>query len=399
MTTTFTMDSILPLLADDGTTILLNDDGITELLMDGPADVSAAVLYGTVTLKFNTLDMALIDTGIPALGSAVMVTNPAWSGVVAATTTSDPTLQANGHQVVTVTATNANVLPNDTAPFDLSDSPVAFTDTYLLEDGSGPYLLESGTDFANGTTDAYLMEGALSYPYSGLTVRKVTGSPPTTLATCTVQQPGLRPGNTIHLTSANQGLAAVAYQINQATLQWHGVPLVPQYLIEMGDTPATLAAWTLANATSTAAATAPTAVPSGPVIFGQATTSNGLKAVGAGIVTVATATFSISVPAGHTLTCQVLGAIDAQAAAWDNYVAVPRRAVRATLSGGLYTGAWQELPIGGGNIGTRVVTDVSSAPGIAMAAGTYTVTIDIDSQEFNQIRVFGGWVQVAVTTV
>jgi len=111
--------------------------------------------------------------------------------------------------------------------------------------------------------------------------------------------------------------------------------------------------------------------------------------MGGGIVTIATATFDVP----NAGTVQVLGAIDARMIAWDNYIATPRRSVRAVLSGGIFTGAWQELPFGL----TRATYDLSSASGIALAAGTYTVSIQIDTQEYNQMEVFSSWAQCAVT--
>ncbi len=361
------------------------------------------LLYASITLKLNTIDFALLDpAAIPALGDAIVTTDPAWSGTVAAVTTSDVVDLRNSHVIATVTATNANALPNDTAPFDLSDVPGDSTSEWELEDGSGPWLLESGTDFAPGS---WLTEAALAYGYSGLSVRSMAGSPPTTLGRCTVQQPGLRPGNTVHVTSLNQGLSAVAYQVNQASVTWpQGVsPPLPVYLIEFGDTPQTLAAWTLAHAVVVVPPVVPPVfVPPAIYVIGKATASVGLKTMGGGIVTVATATFSVSSPPGHTLTIQVQGAIDAIAYGWDNYVATPRRAVRATLSGGIYTGAWQEYAYGwsgGSTAGYRATFDLSSAAGIALASGTYTVTIDINTVEDNQLQIYSGWVQVAVTTV
>ncbi len=389
------------LLAEDGLTELLAEDGTTVLLAEGGDLSAAALLYGSITLKRNTLDFGLFDAGIPALGAAVTTTDPAWSGTVAAVTTSDPVDLRNSHWITTVTATNTNALPADTAPFDLSDVPSAAPPfDYLLEDGSGHYLIESGTDFAPG---ALMLEGALAYGYSGLSVRKVAGSPPTTLGQCTVRQPGLRPGNVVHVTSLNQGWSAVAYTINQATVTWaQGVnPPAPAYRIEFGDTPQTLALWTQLTAPAALPpVTAPVIVPSGIVIYGNATGVTGLQTVGGGLVTIASNTFSVSVPAGHTLTCQVLGQIDCRAYAWDDYAATPRRAVRASLSGGIYTGAWQETPAGTATTsGARALYSLTSASGLALAAGTYTVKVEIDTQGANQMQVFSSWCQVAVTTV
>src|SRR5207244_5191975 len=125
---------------------------------------------------------------------------------VASIMTSDSVDLRNGIEFMTVTATNNDALTPDTAPFDLSDVPttVALFD-YLLEDGSGHYALEDGTDFAPGVL---MLEGPLSYGYAGLSVRKsvnpTVGQPPQTLGRLRTYQPGLRPGNLFNLTSLNQ---------------------------------------------------------------------------------------------------------------------------------------------------------------------------------------------------
>lgn len=404
MAFTLNVDGVVPLLLEDGATDIMLENGSDLLTLEGLTDISAALLYGSITEKRNTIDYSIIDYPAPALGATVTTTDPAWSGTVAATTTLDPVDLINGHVVTTVTATNTKALPNDTAPFDLSDTPsVTPPFDYLLEDGTGHYLLESGTDFA-AVTSSLMLEGTLSYGYSRLSVRRTAGTPPTTLGQCIVYQPGLRAGNNVHITNQNQGFNNAAYQINQATITWAGAnPPVPQYLIEFGDTPQTLAAWTLAHAAPVVPVIAPPLLfPPGITIWGKAAVGPSMPTMGGGIVTIATATFTVTPDPGHTLTCQVQGALDAIAYAWDNYIAAPRRAVRATLSGGIYTGAWQEYAwgwSGGPTTGYRATLDLSSASGLALAGGTYTVTIDIDTQEFNQLQIFSGWVQVAVKEV
>lgn len=409
MSFTVTVENDL-LMLETGVDWLILEDGLTNLLQEvnTPLDLGNYLLYGSSTLKFNTFDAAFLNppTGAFQLGDTMTTTDPAWTGVIAALTSADASTVLRNNQVTwTLTATNARTLPNDTAPFDLSDTPVAAASgDYLLEDGSGHYMIESGTDFAPG---ALLLEQALSYGYSYLTVQTNTipNAPNKTLGRCTVQQPGLRPGNTVHVTSLNQGLSAAPYQVTQAAVTWgQGAnPPVPVYLIEMGDTPQTLAQWTQLTAPVAAAAlTAPAVVPLGKVIYGNITAAAETWPIGGGIVTIASASFTVSAPVGHSLTVQLVGQIDALAYAWDNYIAVPRRAVRGTISGGIYTGAWVELP--GGWTGTntsafRQVIDLSSAPGIALASGTYTITIDIDTQEANQLQIFSGFAQAAVTTV
>lgn len=363
-------------------------------------DMTPALQQGSLTLKFNTADFQLLDPNMLYLfvGGGVVIADPAWTGAIASIISSDPVDLINNHELLTIAATNTSALPNDTAPFDLSDAPVAGSDRFLLEDGSGYYALESGTDWAPG---AFLIEQPLSKGYSGLSVQTHVnpGGPNLKLGRATTHAKGLRPGNKFKLTSTNQSISAAPFQITQVVTTWPELQGDPVFQIEFGDTPATLAAWMLANAAPVP--TVPAApLPPSTTILGACASITGLQAAGGGIVTVATATFTVSVPTGRTLTCQVLGGIDAQAYGWNNYVAVPRRAVRATLSGAIYTGAWLELPGGGPTTsGARVVTDLSSAAGIALAAGTYTVTIDIDTQLTNQMKIFSGWAQVAVTTV
>jgi len=389
-----TEDALSWLLAEDGT------DLSTEMDLGLCTDLTAYLRYGSVTLILNTIDFTLMDppVGSTPQGATVTTTNPAWSGTISAATSLDP-VDRQGHVWYTVTATNTNALPNDTAPFDLSETVVDSTFRYLLEDGSGYYLQEPGTDFAPGNLR---LEGSLAYGYSALSVRNsvVAGAPDATLGRCVVQQPGLRPGNTFHLTSTNQGYANFPFQINQATIKWQG-QTVPVYTIEFGAVPQTLATYVQATAPLATPMVAPqVTVPAGPATYGRVTIGHKLWPMGGGIVSIASSTFTVSLPSGHTLTCQVQGAIDCRAFAWDNYVGTPRRAVRATLSGGIYTGAWQETPLGTATTaGARATYDLSSSLGLAMAAGTYTVTIDIDTQEFNQLEVFSGWVQVVVTVV
>lgn len=390
-------------------------------------DRTALLLQGSVAAKLNTADFALTDppAGAAQLTAGVKMTNPTWAGAIASVMTSDPVDVRNGHMFATVTATNVAPLVVDTAPFDLVDEDTTTTtlfeledgtghvtseDTtliylsevtldattnYTLEDASGHIMLEDATDWAPGIL---LTEGALARSYAGLTIRKSTQTtgPVKTLGRCTVFAPGLRPGNLFKLTSVNQGYAGVQFEITQLITQWPALKTLPVFTVEFGDTPQTLADWTVVNApVPIPAIVAPTiaAIPPATVIYGSTASITGLQTMGAGIVTVATKTFTVNPLAGHTLTCQVLGAIDARMDAWDNYVAAPRRAVRAVLSGGIFTGAWQELPFGL----TRATYDLSSAAGLALAAGTYTVSIQIDTVEFNQMRIYSGWVQVAVT--
>jgi hypothetical protein len=144
-----------------------------------------------------------------------------------------------------------------------------------------------------------------------------------------------------------------------------------------------------APATITPALAPPVAAPPSVVTYGKCSSGHTTFSMGGGIVTVATATFTTP----RTGTVQVLGQIDARMIAWDNYIAAPRRSVRAIVSGGIFTGNWTDLPFGL----TRATYDLSSASGISLPAGTYTVSIQIDTQEYNQMEVFSSWAQCAVT--
>lgn len=173
----------------------------------------------------------------------------------------------------------------------------------------------------------------------------------------------------------------------------------PQQKLIVGDSPysdidTTYEATRIAQRTSVVAATAvPTPALAPPSLTAPTTqivanlsTITGVQSMGGGIVNIGTFGFT-TVKAG---TCQILGAIDARMEAWDNQIGVPRRAVRAILSGGIFTGAWQELPFGL----TRATYDLSSAPGISLPAGFYTLNVQIDTQEFNQMHIYSGWAQV-----
>lgn len=163
--------------------------------------------------------------------------------------------------------------------------------------------------------------------------------------------------------------------------------------IPYSDTDPTYEATRVAQRTAVVAATAvptpalaPQAVPTATIVMGDfVVTSTGVQAMGGGIVIVGSATFTTP----RAGTCQVVGAIDARMVAWDNFVPTPRRAVWMDLPG-IVTGAKQELPFSL----TRATYDGSSASGIAIAAGTYTVSWKIQTVEFNQMQIFSGWGRV-----
>jgi hypothetical protein len=205
------------------------------------ADFTNELLWGSLTVKLNTADFALIGVapGSILLNAAVKLTDPAWSGIVASTTSSDPVdLRSSTQMICTVAATNTKALPTDTAPFDLSDVPTATPPfDYLLEDGSGHYLLESGTDFAPG---ALMLEGALAVGYEGLSVQlRTVGGVSQAFGKCVVKQPGLRPGNQFHLTTLGQGYTNALFRITQVTWRWPALSNRAICSIEFGDVPAT----------------------------------------------------------------------------------------------------------------------------------------------------------------
>ena len=107
--------------------------------------------------------------------------------------------------------------------------------------------------------------------------------------------------------------------------------------------------------------------------------------MGGGLVIVGSVTFTTP----RDGTCQVLGAIDARMEAWDNYIAAPRRDVWTDLPT-IVTQAHQEMPFGI----ARVQLASNSASGIAIAAGTYTVSWKVQTTEYNQIHIYSGWGQV-----
>lgn len=164
--------------------------------------------------------------------------------------------------------------------------------------------------------------------------------------------------------------------------------------VPYADTDSAYEAARIAQRTAVIAATAvptpalvpqPTILPATSIVANTSTVT-GIQAMGGGIVNIGTFAFT-TVKAG---TCQILGAVDARMESWDNQIAAPRRAVRAILSGGIFTGAWQELPFGL----ARATYDLSSASGIALPAGSYTLNVQIDTQGINQIHIYSGWAQV-----
>jgi hypothetical protein len=173
------------------------------------------IQFGSLSLKLQTIDFALIDPAtIPALGDAVTlvcqgVVTPSWSGTVVSVTRADIVDLATGHKLITVTARNSVVATTSVAPFDLSDTP----------DNVATFGYRSLSVQTNQNTD---------------------GTTPT-MGHCTVFQPGLGPGMTFHLTSSNLGYSAQAFSIANVTVVWQ-MTAAPVYQIEFGNIPIPLAA-------------------------------------------------------------------------------------------------------------------------------------------------------------
>ena len=172
-------------------------------------DQSAFIEYGSMTMKLNTLDFALIDPAtMPAIGDNVTVTTPSWSGKVVSVAPSDIVNLASGHKLVRVTATNATVATPASAPYGLSDAP-------------------------NGSTTFGYRALAVVNTLTAAGVYSVYG-------TLTTQTLGFAPGQTFNLTSSNLGYSAQAFLITNVTITWDGAASIsPSYFIEFGTAIAT----------------------------------------------------------------------------------------------------------------------------------------------------------------
>lgn len=214
--------------------ILMEDGNALALEESTAADQTAYLMYGSMTLKLNTFDFALLDpVVVPSLGDSVTMTVPSWFGTIASIGSSDP-VDRGGHQVVTVTATNANPALASAGPFNLSD--VAGSSYELLKEDGGRILLEDASG-AIATED-------LAYSYSGLSVKvsQNTDGTTSTAGQCTIRQTGLWPAQTFLLTSANQHYAAQNFSVTNVTVGWDGLQ-VPYYRIEFGSPIVTMSVW------------------------------------------------------------------------------------------------------------------------------------------------------------
>jgi hypothetical protein len=175
------------------------------------------VLSGSMSLKYNTLDVTLTNpASTPAVGTTVEMTNPTWSGTVVAVTTTDLTeRKGSQYMVVTISATNEEVAAASAAPFNLSDTP-------------------------NNTT---------TFGYRELSIQTSinTDGTTTTNGSCIVYQEGLWPGMTFQLTSSNQGYSSYDFSVQNVTVDWLTSDTA-QYHIEFGDPIVTMSVWLNENA-------------------------------------------------------------------------------------------------------------------------------------------------------
>lgn len=235
-------------------------------LLVGGTDQTSKILYGSVTLKLNTLDFALIDPVVrPSLLDVVAVSGfsgtISWVGSVASVQTTDP-VDLTGHVIVTVTALNT-LAPNSTvAPFDLSDNPSSIVTNLGLEDGTGHLLTEDGNGIAlNSTSIGYrglsvrqtinpstmAAPGALELEDAsgrfltedGNTIQTEGTSSADFLGSCTIYEPGLWPGMVFDLSSVNQGYSSQPFTVRLVTVRYIGLAQ-PVYQIDFGSTIFTL---------------------------------------------------------------------------------------------------------------------------------------------------------------
>jgi hypothetical protein len=188
----------------------------TTLQIGATAQISK-VKFASLTVKLNTMDCVLEDpTTVPALGDAVTMTNPTWTGTVTQVEQADIVDRATGHRDVKITATNTVAATASAAPFNLSDVP------------------------NNSTT----------YGYRSLRVGTTQNTDGTTTAkgSCIINQQGLWPAMTFLLTSANLGQSAVNYSVQNVTVTWPGNQNTPEYAIEFGDPIVTMSVWVNSSA-------------------------------------------------------------------------------------------------------------------------------------------------------
>ncbi len=244
-------------------------------------DFTPALMYDRFTLKAGTLDFEIVDPVANGItlgawfipGAPVRVLALGWTGVIASIESRDP-VDVIGHVSYAITATaapvagqgiNLGAIPPSGSTQTLSDAPTSVTDDYLLEDGSGTYLLEDGTLTQPGS---YEMEGARQ-GYARLSVRTQTNAAATipagggwsapsvipaanfsipttsTLGTLRMFTGGLWPGGQFTLISTNQGVASTVYTVTETTVTLEaGKPVFTvQFGLSQGDLPWNLNSW------------------------------------------------------------------------------------------------------------------------------------------------------------
>ncbi len=157
----------------------------------------------SVTSKFNTLDLVLVDPAYPPLvGDYVTQSDPDWHGNIVRVEITD-VVEKGAHVLHSVSAVNSDVAATATAPYNLSDSPNL------------------------STTFGYRQ-------LSTQTILNADGSQETT-GRCTVFRSGLRAGQTITVTSVNHGMSAKSFTITQVTVRWPTKEANPTWDLEFGD--------------------------------------------------------------------------------------------------------------------------------------------------------------------
>jgi hypothetical protein len=177
-------------------------------LVIGGITQTTKILEGSASLKYNTLDLTLVDPAtFPLVGDAVTLTTPSWTGVVTSRTIyPGPRV---GHKYCTVTATNTNVPSASAGPWGLSDVP-------------------------NGTT----LRG---YKDLRVTESDNLDGTSTTTGTATLYTTGLWPAMTFTLTNADLGYAAYSFSVTGMEVTWKkGVPF---YNLTFGSPIVTMSVW------------------------------------------------------------------------------------------------------------------------------------------------------------
>lgn len=208
---------------------------MTLTLTHSGVDVSAQLVDHSMTLKFNTLDYALLDPGGSLGFGAVTLTDDvadiSWTGTCVAMEARTAVDKISGHSFLVCSAVNTTVALSKTALFDLSDVPTDTT-TVLDTEASGQFELESGLGHL-------LTEGTYSKSdWNNLSFRQQNNANATSAqyGQVTVFRHGLLTGDQIQVTTAdinNQYLPVQVFTVNQVTVTWPAK--VATYLVEFGN--------------------------------------------------------------------------------------------------------------------------------------------------------------------